>query len=583
MNRKLLTLLLVFGLLGLTESAHASPATITSKIPAQSLVDSPPVLGFTAIASGLSSPVAITNAGDGSGRLFITLQGGQIVIYDGAQILPTPFLDISSLVDYGGERGLLSAAFHPHYASNGTFYVDYTRASDGAIVIARYHVSADPNIADPNSAAILLVIPHPSAANHNGGQLQFGPDGYLYIGNGDGGTGGSNAQNGTSLLGKILRIDVDSGSPYAIPSNNPFVSDPTVADEVWALGLRNPWRFSFDRLTSDLLIGDVGQNTWEEIDFQSASSLGGQNYGWPCYEGNHPYSNSTSCVKGILTYPILEYNHGASDSNGCAVIGGYRYRGSDYPALYGVYLYSDVCSGKIWGAAPNSDGSWTSVELVDTNYSVTAFGQDERGELYLTDYYAGTIYKISASGFADVPPSYWAWSWIERLYLDGITAGCATNPLRYCPADPVTRDQMAVFLLRSLHGSSYSPPAATGVFADVPANYWAAAWIEELYAEGITAGCSTSPLLYCPGEPVTRDQMAVFLLRAAHGTGFTPPAATGIFTDVPATYWAANWIEELYAEAVTGGCNASPLQYCPTAPVTRDQMAVFLIKMFSLP
>jgi len=390
MIRKLSVVMLLFGLIGSVSVASASPVA--------SLTDSPPSLGFAQIASDLSLPVAITHAGDSSGRLFITLQGGQIVIYDGVQVLPTPFLDISSLVVSGGEQGLLSVAFHPNYEINGYFYVYYTRVSDGALVIARYHVSSDPNVADASSASILLSIPHPVATNHNGGQLQFGPNGYLYIGTGDGGTGGGNSQDGASLLGKMLRIDVDGAAPYAIPADNPFVSNPGVADQIWALGLRNPWRFSFDRLTGDLIIADVGQNTWEEVNFQASSSAGGQNYGWPCYEGLHTYGNPADCTIGTITAPVLEYNHGASDSIGCSISGGYRYRGSEYPDMVGVYFYGDYCTGRIWGAEPNGS-SWVAVELANTDYGISTFGEGEDGGLYLADYFGGGIYKVYSAAY----------------------------------------------------------------------------------------------------------------------------------------------------------------------------------------
>jgi len=376
MIRKLLAVMLLFGLVGLVSAASA--------LPASSLTVSSPSLGFTQIAAGLSLPIAITHAGDSSGRLFITLQDGQIVIHDGTQVLAAPFLDISSLVTSGGEQGLLSAAFH--------LYVYYTRVSDGALVIARYHVSADPNVADASSASILLTIPHPGASNHNGGQLQFGSDGYLYIGAGDGGTGGSNSQDGVSLLGKMLRIDVDGAAPYAIPADNPFVSNAAVADEIWALGLRNPWRFSFDALTGDLIIADVGQNAWEEVNVQAGSGAGGQNYGWPCYEGFHATGNS-GCVIGTIANPVAEYNHGASDSIGCAISGGYRYRGSEYPDMAGVYFYGDYCTGRIWGAEPNGS-SWTAVQLADTDYGISTFGEGQDGSLYLADYFSGKIYKV---------------------------------------------------------------------------------------------------------------------------------------------------------------------------------------------
>jgi glucose/arabinose dehydrogenase len=574
MRNKLLTLLLILSLLGVPTAASAQGGDAAAATPQ---------LFFQLVASGLNSPVAVTNAGDGSGRLFITQQSGEILIYNGTQLLSTPFLDISGKLLFGGERGLLSVAFHPNYQSNGYFYADYTRAGDGATVIARYSVSANPNIAN-TTETILKVIAQPYN-NHNGGQLQFGPDGYLYIGMGDGGSSGdpeNRAQNPTSLLGKILRIDVDGGAPYAIPPDNPFVNNPNVADEIWAFGVRNPWRFSFDRQTGDLFIADVGQNAWEEIDFQAASSAGGRNYGWSCFEGLHNYDTSRTCTTyGALTSPILEYAHGAGDSIGCSVTGGYRYRGSQFPALVGTYLYADYCTGTVWGGSFNGT-SWTSSQLADTSYNVSAFGEDEAGELYLVDL-NGAVYHISGSTFSDVAPTHWAWAWIETLYADGITGGCLTNPLKYCPAGSVTRAQMAVFLLRAKHGGTYTPPAASGIFDDVPANYWAADWIEQLYAEGVTGGCSTAPLLYCPNQVVNRAEMAVFLLGAKYGSTYVPPAASGIFADIPSGFWAEDWIEQLYAEGVTGGCIASPLQYCPTDPVNRAQMAVFLVRNFDLP
>ncbi|HEX7421320.1 MAG TPA: PQQ-dependent sugar dehydrogenase, partial [Thermoanaerobaculia bacterium] len=275
------------------------------------------------IASGLSMPVAITHASDS--RIFVTLQGGQIVIYDGTRVLPTPFLDIQNLVTCCDERGLLSVAFHPQYRDNGLFFVYYVdRNTD--VTIARYRVSStDPNRADPNSAQILLTINHRDYGNHNGGQLQFGPDGYLYAGTGDGGGAGdplNNGQNLNSLLAKLLRIDVDSASPY-VPPSNPFANRGDVRKEIWAYGLRNPWRFSFDRETGDLWIADVGQDSWEEIDLQPATSIGGENYGWHLMEGKHCFRPTTNCNDGTLTLPILEYDHSGSK---CSLTGGYRYR-----------------------------------------------------------------------------------------------------------------------------------------------------------------------------------------------------------------------------------------------------------------
>ncbi|HEX3580868.1 MAG TPA: PQQ-dependent sugar dehydrogenase [Thermoanaerobaculia bacterium] len=344
------------------------------------------------VVGGLSEPTNIVNAGDP--RLFITQQTGRIAIYDGTRLLPQPFLDVSAVISTNGEeRGLLGLAFSPHYRDDGTFYIDYTNAA-GDTVVARYHVSAaDPNRSDPASAQILLTIAQPYP-NHNGGELQFGPDGYLYIGMGDGGSGGdpeNRAQTLSVLLGKILRIDVENAPTYRIPATNPFVNRAGAAPEIWAWGVRNPWRFSFDGVTGDLWIADVGQDTYEEVDFQPASSTGGENYGWRRMEGFHCYNPSTNCNDGTLTLPVLEYSHA---DGSCSITGGYRYRGLDYPRLYGTYFYGDLCSGKLWGATPSGSG-FTSRLLLDTSMQITTFGQDVNGELYVADYATGTIYSIT--------------------------------------------------------------------------------------------------------------------------------------------------------------------------------------------
>jgi len=349
-----------------------------------------PTITLVPVANGLSNLVSITHAGDT--RLFITLQDGRVMIHDGTNVLPEPFLDIRSLVTSGNERGLLSIAFHPHYAETGLFYVNYTDRS-GDTVVARYSVSPqNPNRANLSSAVPILTIDQPFE-NHNGGQLQFGPDGYLYIGMGDGGSGGdpgNRAQNLGVLLGKMLRIDVDSASPYAIPTSNPFVGQPGIRGEIWSYGLRNPWRFSFDRASGDLWIADVGQGTWEEIDFQPITSIGGENYGWRRMEGTHCFNPSTNCNPGNLVLPILEYDHDV----GCSVTGGYVYRGTNNPRLLGRYIYGDFCSGRIWSATRDANGVVTIHDLLNTPFNISTFGEDVTGEIYVGDYSNGILYRL---------------------------------------------------------------------------------------------------------------------------------------------------------------------------------------------
>jgi glucose/arabinose dehydrogenase len=378
-----------------------------------------PTIQLQPVASGFQRPVFVGNAGDGSGRLFVVEQAGLIrILHTDGSIEPTPFLDITDRVRSpatggGNEQGLLSVAFPPGYTKKGYFYVYYTR-NDGNNQVARFNLSGDPNQADPASEVPILLLEHPGQENHNGGQLVFGPDGYLYIGTGDGGGGGDpyhNAQNPASLLGKILRIDVEFTIPtlpyaqylpclqngvgqnqgsvaYRIPPDNPFVNKPGYRGEIWAMGMRNPWRFSFDRQTHDLWIADVGQDKYEEVDFQPAASTGGENYGWNIMEGFHCY-NATSCNSTGMTPPVVEYDH----SQGCAISGGYMYRGATYPAMQGIYFYADYCSGKVWGLRNN--GGWQSQKLLDSGLSVSSFGVSESGELYVADLASGAIDQVT--------------------------------------------------------------------------------------------------------------------------------------------------------------------------------------------
>jgi len=331
------------------------------------------------LASGLQRPVDLQ--ADGSGRLFILEKVGRIRILQDGQLLEASFLDITDRVrSSGNEQGLLGLAFHPQYVQNGYFFVNYTD-NNGDDVIARFNVSSDPNLADPTSETILISVSDPFP-NHNGGVLTFGPDGYLYAGLGDGGSQGDpfgNAQKTDNLLGKVLRLDVDSAEPYAVPADNPF------GNEIWAYGLRNPWRFSFDQVTGDLYIGDVGQNAWEEIDFLEAGSPGGANFGWNYSEGAHDYKGNAPA--GLID-PVAEYSHA---EGGCSVTGGYVYRGAMLE-WNGIYLYGDYCTGLIWGLI-RSGNSWQNQLLFDTDVNITSFGEDESGEFYLVGD-RGEIYRL---------------------------------------------------------------------------------------------------------------------------------------------------------------------------------------------
>lgn len=341
------------------------------------------------VASGFSRPLYVTHAGDGSGRLFVVEQGGAIRVIKDGVVLAQPFLDVSGLIsrealeDGYTERGLLGLAFHPGYADNGWLYIDYTDVN-GHTVVARYTVSADdPDRADATSAAPLLYVQQPYA-NHNGGHMAFGPDGYLYVSLGDGGSGGDpdgNGQNLATLLGSILRLDVNVADGYAIPADNPFVDREGAHPEIWAWGLRNVWRFSFDRATGDLYLADVGQDQWEEINFQPVSSAGGENYGWNAFEGTHVYSGQPAASDVVA--PVLEYAHSYGR---CSVTGGYVYRGERIPALQGVYLYGDWCTGTIWSAQRDAGGLWQALVSLESGRSISSFGEDEAGELYLVDY-----------------------------------------------------------------------------------------------------------------------------------------------------------------------------------------------------
>ncbi len=355
-----------------------------------------PAIGFEVIANGFSSPVDIAAANDGTNRLFIVEQRGVIrILNSDCTVEATPFLNIDPLINSSGERGLLGLAFHPDYSTNGYFYVNYTDNS-GDTNIVRYTVSStNPNVADATSAMPILFVDQPFS-NHNAGDLAFGRDGYLYIPLGDGGSGGdpgNRSQNTTLLLGKVLRIDVDGGTPYAIPATNPFVGTIGVEDEIWAIGLRNPWRFSFDRMTGDLWIADVGQGVWEEVNYTPSSSMGGENYGWRCYEGNGAFNTAGCATANNYQFPVFQYGHNFA-AGGYSITGGYVYRGTRYECLQGFYVCADYVTNNVFTIAPDG-ASWDSQLHSSTiASSISTFGEDENGELYAASLSNGDIYRV---------------------------------------------------------------------------------------------------------------------------------------------------------------------------------------------
>jgi glucose/arabinose dehydrogenase len=387
---------LISGSSKLSHPLHAQDATDQNEWPEINLQNYVP---------GLDHPVHITHANDGTDRLFVVEQYGRIRIIKDNNLLSTPFLDITDKVRSpdnkgGSEEGLLSVAFPKNYVQANLFYVYYTNLQ-GDNVVSRFSVTEDQNVADPVSEFQILYINHPTYQNHNGGQLVFGDDDFLYIGTGDGGGSGDpneNAQDPDSLLGKILRIDVGSPiEPYLIPASNPYTQTTGYRGEIWALGLRNPWRFSFDRALNDLYIGDVGQNRIEEIDFQQSESSGGENYGWDILEGSYCYEPPNDCIPPEQNvFPIVEYEHGENDSIGCSVTGGFVYRGSLFPRMNGIYFYADYCSGKIWGLQQDQ-GNWENNLLWDSDqpFYFSTFGEDEHGNLYVADRSGGVIYQVS--------------------------------------------------------------------------------------------------------------------------------------------------------------------------------------------
>ena len=382
------------------ENQPTAAAETSTPVPApdpQPVPDWPDIV-LVETLSGLRNPVDFAHARDGSGRVYVVEQLGLVQAFtDGAQG-ESPFMDIRDRVSCCGERGLLGIAFPADFSSSRTLYVNYTTTDPGSLHtrVSRFRLHPDVHQVDPDSEEILMQF-HQPWRNHNGGQIAFGPDGYLWIGTGDGGSAADpqdNGQKGQTLLGKLLRIDVSpsADAPYAIPDDNPFVGNDQFLNEIWAYGLRNPWRFSFDRETGDLYIADVGQNAWEEVNFQPANSPGGENYGWRIMEGLHCFNPSSGCPTAGLTMPVAEYDR----ISGLSITGGYVYRGQDHPAMQGIYFFADYVTGNIWGLR-QVNGVWESELLLDSSHSVSSFGEDEAGNLYLVDY-SGKIYQIQAVG-----------------------------------------------------------------------------------------------------------------------------------------------------------------------------------------
>jgi glucose/arabinose dehydrogenase len=365
-----------------------------------------PILSFNPVVStGLSGPLAVVNAKDGSNRLFIVQQNGIVRIFANGAVSSTPFMNMADSLSTGGERGLLSLVFHPNYSSNRYFFVYYTNTA-GDITVTRFQTSAtNPNLADLTTGVRLLNIPKPFA-NHNGGTLLFGPDGKLYFGTGDGGSGGDPnnlAQNGNSLLGKLLRLDVDNFSTppyYSIPADNPFVTDPNVRDEIYALGLRNPFRWSFDRLNNDMWIADVGENAAEEINRVPFASSSGLNYGWRCYEGNGTYNTAGCQPASAYTFPMHTYPRN-NTTGGFSVTGGYVYRGSQYPAMQGFYICADYVSGNAFLITPNAQGGYSKYVQSGLPGSIAGFGESEDGELFAVSL-SGILYRVVSNSVTPI-------------------------------------------------------------------------------------------------------------------------------------------------------------------------------------
>ena len=523
-----------------------------------------PTLTFTAFSSGYSRVIDIRHCNDS--RLFMVQQAGKIFICDSLGVKnTTPFLDLTGIcfnpTSVGDERGLLGMAFHPDYKNNGYFYVNYSATVGGILstYIVRYQVSAtDSNLANANSATNILTIAQPYQ-NHNGGCLHFGPDGYLYIGMGDGGSSNdpqNRAQNLTSLLGKMLRIDVDNPQAplaYGIPADNPYASSTTNKKEIWSYGLRNPWKWSFDRIYGDLWIGDVGQNAWEEIDFEALGTPGGRNYGWRCYEGNATTSgvSQTGCPAfNTTTAPVAVFSH----STGCSVTGGYMYRGAKHASLYGYYIYTDYCDSRIRLTKNNNNGTFTTYDLgtVAGTGAYVAFGEDYRGEIYMANSFNGTVRKIGATGclptaaiisledsinlcYGDAYPTLSAIYHPENTYQwlkDGVAISGATNANLATTQDGVYTVQV------TNPGACSNVSTAVNVISNL---------LPAVSFSGLdTAICELDAALTLVGVPAG----GTFTGTGINGNVFDPAVATAGLYDISYTYTNASGCDTTVIQSV---------------------------------
>jgi glucose/arabinose dehydrogenase len=542
--RAFATLVALFVILPTSAAAEVAPPSPAAEQPTAALRAGQVDLRF--VEGGLSQPIAVTNAGDGTNRLFVAQRGGAVRVIANEALVGGVFLTVTGLAggfSSDGERGLLGLAFHPSFETNRKVYVYYTEG-DGDLVVAEFTANGAGTSATFTER--ILDIEHSSFNNHNGGQISFGPDGNLYVFTGDGGSGGDpsdNGQNSSSLLGKVLRINVD-GAGYTIPAGNPY------GNPVWDIGLRNPFRASFDRATGDMWIGDVGQGTREEVSRHPAGTGGGLNFGWDVWEGT--FCHEGPCTQPGFTFPVVEYSQVAPR----AVTGGFVYRGPTQMDLVGHYVFTDYYSGNLWTIPP---GGSSMVFHRSIGRGFAGFGEGENGELYAVNLETGTLYQVVAPPFNDIAGSIFYFD-ILWAHGTGVTVGCTATA--FCPNNAVTREQMASFLVRALG----LPATGTDFFTD-DWNSVHQSDINRVAAAGIASGCGGGR--FCPSLELSREQMASFLVRAFR----LPHTGSDFFSDDAGSIHQSD-INRLAASGITTGCGGT--RYCPLETVTRGQMTAFL-------